>query len=130
MAQITVTLPDSLAEQVKYFGQVTQRDIASVLVDTLEMMWPSWELALKEDPHSTIEQLPDAEVLGLAEAKMDVQQVERLGKLQAKGKIEGLDSSEQFELLLLLHLYQIGQLRKSQALAEAVKRGIRKPLPV
>jgi len=128
MTQITVTLPDSLVEQVKYFGQVTQRDITSVLADTLEMMWPSWELAFKKQPHPIVEQLSDTEVVALAEAKMDSQQVERLGKLQTKGKTEGLNSSEQFELLLLLHFYQVGQLRKSQALAEAVRRGIRKPL--
>jgi hypothetical protein len=48
---------------------------------------------------------------------------ERLGTLQAKGKIEGLTEAERVELLALLHIYQTGQLRKSEGLAEAVRRG-------
>jgi hypothetical protein len=59
---------------------------------------------------------------------MDASQNERLGTLQAKGKIEGLTEAERVELLALLHIYQTGQLRKSEGLAEAVRRGLRDPL--
>ncbi len=41
---------------------------------------------------------------------------------------KGLTPTEHFELLVLIHLYQIGMLRKSEGLAEAVRRGLRKPL--
>ncbi|MBS3025707.1 MAG: hypothetical protein HCA25_01045 [Dolichospermum sp. DET50] len=37
-------------------------------------------------------------------------------------------SVERYELLILISLYQMGQLRKSEGLAEAVKRGIKTPL--
>jgi hypothetical protein len=51
-----------------------------------------------------------------------------LGELQAKGKNTGLTAGERYELLILMSLYQMGQLRKSEGLAEAVKRGIKTPL--
>jgi hypothetical protein len=73
-------------------------------------------------------ELPDEEVLALADAKMDKVQNDRLGWLQAKGKQEGLTPEEQDELLALMQIYQWGQLRKSEALAEAVRRGLREPL--
>ncbi len=129
MAQLILNLPDSLVEHAKYFGQATQRDVAAVLTDTLEMMWPAWEDVLNQDAIPPVTNLSDAEVLELADLKMDQTQNERLGQLQSQGKTSGLTPTEQFELLALIHLYQIGQVRKSEGLAEAVRRGLRKPLP-
>jgi len=40
-----------------------------------------------------------------------------------------LSVAERYELLALLQIYQLGQLRKSEALAETVQRGLRTPLP-
>jgi hypothetical protein len=123
--EITLRLPERLVEHARRFGQATQREVDEVLADTLEMMWaatdvmPDWE-----PPVST---LSDNEVLALADSKMDVAQNERLGQLQAQGKVRGLSETERAELLELLHLYQTGQLRKSEALAEAVRRGLRQP---
>ena len=73
--------------------------------------------------------LSDKEVLQLADQKMDVAQNERLGQLQRKGKEVGLNAAERRELRTLLQICQQGQLRKSEALAEAVRRGLRKPMP-
>jgi hypothetical protein len=64
-------------------------------------------------------------VLALAESKMGEAQNERLGTLQAKGKEEGLDTNERHELMALLQIYQIGQLRKAAALVEAQERQLR-----
>jgi hypothetical protein len=50
--------------------------------------------------------------------------------LQTKGKATGLSVAERYELLALLQIYHLGQLRKSEAVAEAVRRGLRMPLPV
>lgn len=129
MVEVILTLPDNLVEQAQSFGRATKRNVETVLADTLEMMWPAWGALLKRDYYPHIETLSDAEVLALADSKMDPTQNERLGELQACGKDKGLAISEQFELLVLMHLYQIGQLRKSEGLAEAVRRGLREPLP-
>jgi hypothetical protein len=75
-----------------------------------------------------VSSLSDTEVLALAEAKMDLIQNQRLGTLQEKGKNVGLTTDERYELMALMQIYQIGQLRKSEALAEAVRRGLRPPM--
>jgi uncharacterized protein YnzC (UPF0291/DUF896 family) len=72
--------------------------------------------------------LSDDEVLTLANSKMGLAQNERLGELQIRSKVEGLTEAERAELLALLHIYQTGPLRKSEGLAEAVRRGLRQPL--
>lgn len=75
-----------------------------------------------------VSHLLDSEVIELSNLKMDAVQNQRLGELQAKGKNTGLIEAEGYELLVLISIYQMGQLRKSMALAEAVKRGLREPL--
>ena len=126
--EITLTLPEPLIEQVKQFGSATKRDVAAVLIDSLEMMWPTLSV-LPTINYPSVNALSDEEVLTIAQAKMDKVQNDRLGSLQAKGKEASLTREEQYELLTLLQIYQVGQLRKSEALAEAVRRGLKKPLP-
>jgi hypothetical protein len=119
--QITLSLPQTLLEQARWLGSATQRDTAEVLTDALEMMWPT----LTDQPmpiSPPVPTLPDAEVLALVSLKMDEAQNSRLGALQAKGKESFLTEAERYELMTLLQIYQIGQLRKSEALAEAQQR--------
>ena len=126
---VTLDLPESVIETAKRLSGVTQQTCEEVLADVLEMMLPMLEDtpdSLLSPPIST---LADAEVLRLADAKMDATQNQRLGELQTKGKATGLSVAERYELLALLQIYQLGQLRKSEALAETVRRGLRTPLP-
>lgn len=119
--QITLTLPNALASEVSRFGEMTKRDMASVLLDTLEMMWPT--LPDVSDVPS-VETLSDDAVIALAQSKMNATQNKRLATLQTVGKNKGLSADERKELTALLHIYQLGQLRKSEAIVEAVKRGL------
>ena len=126
---VTLDLPESVIETAKRLSGVTQQTCEEVLADVLEMMLPMLEDtpdSLLSPPIST---LADAEVLHLADAKMDATQNQRLDELQTKGKATGLSVAERYELLALLQIYQLGQLRKSEALAETVRRGLRTPLP-
>jgi len=125
---ITLTLPDNLIEHAKRFGQVTQRDVKSVLAEALEMIWPTFGNLPDTKAYPLVSILGDAEVLALADAKMDLIQNQRLGALQEKGKTSGLTIEERYELMALMQIYQIGQLRKSEGIAEAVRRGLRPPL--
>jgi hypothetical protein len=124
--EVTLHLPEHLVEHAKRFGEATQRDVGQVLADTLAMMWATIGTGPEGEP--PVATLTDEEVLALADAKMDPVQNDRLAELQARGKADGLTEMERVELLSLLHLYQIGQLRKSAGLAEAVRRGLRPPL--
>lgn len=125
---ITLTLPDNLVEHAKRFGQVTQRDVKSVLAEALEMIWPTLGNLPDTNIYPPVSNLSDAEVLALADAKMDTIQNQRLGALQEKGKVIGLTTEERYELMALMQIYQIGQLRKSEGMAEAVQRCLRTPL--
>jgi hypothetical protein len=125
---IVINLPESLAASVQRLGEATAREISDVLLDTLEIVLPTLDNLPEMSINSNIPDISDEEVLELANLKMDVVQNQRLGELQAKGKNTGLTAGERYELLILISLYQMGQLRKSEGLAEAVKRGIKTPL--
>jgi hypothetical protein len=125
---IIINLPESLAASVQRLGEATAREISDVLLDTLEIVLPTLDNLSEMSINSNIADISDEEVLELANLKMDVFQNQRLGELQAKGKNTGLTAGERYELLILISLYQMGQLRKSEGLAEAVKRGIKTPL--
>ncbi|MBC6430817.1 hypothetical protein FM036_08250 [Nostoc sp. HG1] len=125
---ITINLPKNLVESAQRLGDATARKLSDVLVDTLEIVLPTFENLSEMSINSEILHVSDQEVLELANLKMDAAQNERLGELQAKGKNTGLTEVERYELLVLMSIYQIGQLRKSEGLAEAVRRGIKTPL--
>jgi hypothetical protein len=126
--EVTLTLPENLVEYAKRLGDATQRDVAAILAEALEMLLPTWENLSENSSYPSVSSLSNADVLALANSKMDAVQNQRLGELQQRGKTTGLTEAERYELLALLQIYQLGQLRKSEALAEAVQRGLRSPL--
>ncbi len=128
MTQITIDLPVSLVESAQCLGKATEQELSEVLIDTLEIILPTFNNLSAVGNHLEVSHLLDSEVIELANSKMDAVQNQRLGELQAKGKNTGLTEAEGYELLVLISIYQMGQLRKSIALAEAVKRGLREPL--
>jgi hypothetical protein len=124
MTEVTLNLPDPLIAHAQKLGLATQRNLDTVLIDTLAMLW----LTLDEVPGTSepsVSELSDSAVLELSNAKMNEAQNQRLGDLQGKG----LTDAERYELLALLQIYQLGQLRKSEALTEAVHRKLREPMP-
>lgn len=125
--EVTLQLSEQLVEHAKRFGEVTHREVGQVLADTLELMWAT--IGSVPEHAAPVSSLSDEDVLALADTKMDPAQNTRLGELQARGKEHGLTDAERAELLALLQIYQVGQLRKSEGLAEAVRRGLRAPLP-
>lgn len=128
MTQITINLPNNLVESAQCLGKATVRELSEVLIDTLEIILPTFNNLSAIGNNVEVSHLLDAEVIELANLKMDEVQNQRLGELQTKGKNTGLTEAEGYELLVLISIYQMGQLRKSMALAEAVKRGLREPL--
>jgi hypothetical protein len=128
MIEVTLNLPEPLIAHAQKLGLATQRNLNTVLTDTLAMLW----LTLEEIPgisEPPVSELSDNALLELADAKMNQAQNQRLGDLQTKGKTAGLTDAERYELLALLQIYQLDQLRKSEALAEAIRRRLREPLP-
>jgi hypothetical protein len=118
--QITITLTDDVYQKADRFARLANRDIASVLADTIQSSIPNIsEAATTLVPISL---LSDADVLALTELQMepaqDIQLSELLDRQQA-GLLTDIDRSE---LQVLMQTYQEGLLRKATALSEAVKR--------
>jgi hypothetical protein len=124
--QVVLTLSDDLYEQAKQWAALTRRDVPQTLTDALEMVLkPLLEPPAGEPP---VIAMSDAEVMALAQAQMPAQQGKRLDQLLAKQREDALTAPEQSELLALMQEYHRRWIRQSEALAEAVRRGIREPL--
>lgn len=126
--QLTLTLSDGIVESAERIGRSTEQAPETVLTNALETLWPAWNALPVTSLYPPLSTLSDREVLLIADMKMSAAQNQRLADLQTKGRITGLSELERHELASLLYVYQIGQLRKSEGLVEAVRRGLRKPL--
>lgn len=120
--QITIDVPDSLYPHLKQLAEMSGRSIA----DTIGSMM---SVALSPlDSTGSVQQLADDEVVELANSWMNEVQNSRMSELLGKQKECELDESEKGELAVLMYVYQQGTLRKAQALAEGVRRGILEPM--
>lgn len=122
--QITVNLPEETYRRAKRLAQLTHREVADVLADTLSLSLPS----LAESKSSSIPDMADDQVLALTELQLSPEQDTRLSTLLEKQQAGELIDEEQSELKHLMEVYQEGLLLKSEALAEAVERGLIPPL--
>jgi hypothetical protein len=124
--QITITLTDDVYQKADRFARLANRDIASVLADTIQSSIPNIsEAATTLVPISL---LSDADVLALTELQMEPAQDLQLSELLARQQAGLLTNIDRSELQILMQTYQEGLLRKATALSEAVKRKLIKPL--
>jgi len=124
--RVMVTLQDDVYRRVERLAQLTSRDVADLLADTITLAIPP--LAVSAEAVPAITSLSDEDVLGLTELQMAPEQDRRLSALLQKQQERALSAAEQTALLMLMQVYQEGVLRKAQALHEAVRRGLRTPL--
>jgi len=124
--QVVLTLSDDLYARVKQWAALTRRDLSETLTDALEIvLTPLLEPPEGEPP---VTSMSDAEVMALAQAQMSPQQGTRLDQLLAKQREDQLTTPEQSEFLALMQGYHWLWIRQSEALAEAVRRGLREAL--
>jgi len=124
--QVTLTLPEELYEYAKRWATITQRDLPEMLTDALTIvLTPVYTTPRLERPVSS---LSDDDVLALSKAQMRQEQGRRLSELLEKQREGKLAGSERSELLALMQVYNQLWIRQSEALAEAVRRGLRRPL--
>lgn len=124
--QVVVTLPDDVYRRVERLAHLASRDVADVVADTLALsLLP---VGLPAEPIRVVTELPDEELLELADLQMPPTQDQRFSRLLQKQQEGQLSDKERSELISLMQLYQDGLLRKAQALREAVRRGLREPL--
>ncbi len=124
MMQVTVNLPEETYRRAKRLAQLTRRDVADVLADTLFLSLP----ALAEGKTPVVQDMTDAQVIALTELQLSAVEDERLSELLDKQQAGDLTDDERPDLNRLMQVYQEGLLLKSEALAEAVSRGLLSPL--
>lgn len=124
MMQVTVNLPEETYRRAKRLAQLTRRDVADVLADTLFLSLP----ALAEGKAPVVQDMTDAQVIALTELQLSAVEDERLSELLDKQQAGELTDDERPDLNRLMQVYQEGLLLKSEALAEAVSRGLLSPL--
>jgi hypothetical protein len=76
----------------------------------------------------SVSELSNGEVLKLAELRLAPAQDRRLSQLLDAQQAGTLLEQERTELLTLIQIYEVNLLRQAEALAEAVRRGLREPL--
>jgi hypothetical protein len=123
---VTVTLRDDVYRKVRQLAQLANLKVSEVLTEAIELSL----LPGSPQPFTvkSAAELPDDEILKLAELQMSPSQDRRLSRLLHRQQAGKLTSSERAEMLTLMQLYHDGLLRKAQALREAVRRGLREPV--
>jgi hypothetical protein len=123
---VTINLPDDVYHRAERFAVLSNRDLSSVLADTIVHSLPSISSALDRMP--SISSLTDPEIIALTQLEMESSEDTRLSKLLDKQQAGTLVENDSIELDGLMQIYREGLLRKATALAEAVKRGLMEPL--
>ncbi|MBN3888875.1 MAG: hypothetical protein HWQ43_06755 [Nostoc sp. JL31] len=120
--KIIITLPDDIYQRAERFARLANRDVASILVDTIQLSIPPVSGEITDlEPVSV---LSDEQVLVLTELQMESEQDARLSELLDRQQSGTLTKNDRSELQTLMQVYQEGLLRKATALSEAVKRGL------
>lgn len=123
--QLVLTLPDETYERVAQFAACAKRNVSEIIAAALTSTLPSLDVLAQL---RNTAQLSDREVLALSELQMEPEADRRLSELLDRQQAGELTDFEQAELTALMRIYEIGLLRQSQALAEAVQRGLIPPL--
>ena len=124
--QVTISLPEDVYHRAQRFSQLINRDLASVLADTVGSSLPP--LSEPVEALLPIAEMSDQAVLDLAGSTLSAQQDQRLSELLAKQREGELVADEPQELAALMQLYNEGWLRKTAGLVEAVQRGLMSPM--
>ena len=120
-----LNLPDDTYERAAQYAAYAQRDVAEIIAATLASTLPSRETI---NQLQAIAKFSDSEVLALTELRMEPEANRRLSELLDRQQAGELNDLERAELAALMRTYEMGILRQSQALAEAVQRGLIPPL--
>ena len=117
--EVTVNLKDSIYRSFSQLAAKTNRRIDEIIVEKIQT-----DFWVENAAEQELTNLPDSEVLELANLKLSRTQDRRLSQLLANQRESRITASEKVELDGLMGLYHLGNFRKAQGILEAVKRGL------
>lgn len=121
--ELKVMLSDRVLRRIQWMAETSGHDVDEMMDLTLEGLLPPLRSELDNRP---VESLTDKEVLQVADSMMDETLNARMNELIQKQKQgQTLNSAEDARFRMLWDIYEVGQLRKAEAMVEAVKRGLR-----
>ena len=118
--EISVKLPNSLYEGVSNLAKTKKKSVGEIIKNSLKT-------TLAQEAETLARPLvgcSDAEVLAIANLKMAKKENKRMSELLYKNQADTLTPLERNEMESMVFVYQVGNLRKSQGIAEAVLRGL------
>jgi len=124
--RVVITLQDDVYQRVERLAQLTHRDVAALLAETIALSFPPVDAPAASVRDMTT--LSDEEILQLSALQLSPAPDRRLSQLLQKQQERELSTREHATLSAFMHDYQAGLVRKAQALHEAVRRGLRAPL--
>lgn len=116
---VVLKLRDDLAQNVQRIAGLTQRSLEDVLTEWIEQ---------GAQNTAYLEQLPDNEILIIADSQLDAEDQRTLSDLMAKQRENQLSTTDRAQLTRLMQIYRQGLVRKAKAAQIAVQRGLRPPL--
>jgi hypothetical protein len=123
---VTLNLPDEIYQRAERFARLANRDLASILTDTVVSSLPP--LSDQIDSLPSVEDLSDRAILDLANSRLSEAQDLRLSELLGKQREGEMVGDEPQDLEALMQIYNEGWLHKTAGLVEAVKRGLMEPM--
>ncbi len=118
--EISIKLSSTLYQDISHLAQAKKKSVATIIQHAVRK-------AVTESMHGLERPLADCsddEVLAVANLKMPDEQAVRQSELLYKNQAGTITPLERNELEGLTLVYQLGNLRKSQGIAEAVLRGL------
>jgi hypothetical protein len=102
---VTLNLPDEIYQRAERFARLANRDLASILTDTVVSSLPP--LSDQIDSLPPIEDLSDRAILDLANSRLSEAQDRRLSELLGKQREGEMVGDEPQELEALMQIYNL-----------------------
>lgn len=118
MTELTLTVPDELLKRFQNNAELTGKTVETVIIEWLNLYSDETSIGL----------LSDEEVLALADMMLSDEQQVELDDLLEKNSEGQLDAFAKQRLDEMMEIHNQMLLRKAEALAIAVERGLRAPL--
>jgi hypothetical protein len=124
-SQVIFNLPTDLMHEAESAASDAQRGFEEVMVRSVQAGLHSLKMTSELEDFAS---MTDAEVIHLATSQMPAEQSSRMSELLDLQREGAIDRLQRAELASLMQFYQSGQLLKAGGLAEAVRRGLHKPI--